>query len=88
MLFTGLLTISFTLYRSANIQKLNLFEFITLIVQHGTKYTHLESELHQFLPKLIKIVEEDHKFKTQKELLRTIFEFTKNVIIFIYFGKC
>lgn len=79
LVYSGLLSYLFELYEKSDMQKLNLLECFPLIIQHGTKYTHLINDLNQYLPNMIRIVEQDHQFKAQKQVLLTVYELTINV---------
>lgn len=56
-----------------------ILECVSLIIQHGTRHTHLTLRLHEFLPKIIEISKEQLALKAKCELLRIAYEICHNV---------
>lgn len=82
--FKGILSFIFKLFGSRNnqISKLELLQCIPLVLQHASKYTYLVVDLHQYLPDVIKIVNEGelhNQIRAQKEILLIVYEFIRNV---------
>lgn len=91
LIHTGLLSHVFELFNeSSERQKLELLQCIPLILKHGTKYRYLVSDLHQYLPNVIQIINESQLEKhinAQKQILNIVYEFVRHVsnIFFIFF---
>lgn len=68
--------------KDSQIQKLELLQCIPLILRHGAKYSYLVNDLHQYLPNIIKIVNESHlqnQINAQKQIFLIVYEFIRNV---------
>lgn len=83
--FQVLLSHIFELYqRQSQIPKLDILQCIPLIVRQGTKYQFLVSDLHQYLPNVIRIVKDgqfENQLNSQKQILLIVYELIRNVSI-------
>lgn len=59
--------------------KLNLLECVPLLVRCGTRNSHLATDLHQYLPNVVRIVRQDHQIKAQHQVMMIVYEFMINV---------
>lgn len=75
----GLLSYLFELFERSEMPKLSLLECFPLLIKCGKQYTHLASDLHQYLPNVVKIVRQQHQIKAQHQVVMTVFEFAGNV---------
>lgn len=87
---SGILSYMFDLFdrRNTQIQKLELLQCIPLILQHGSKYTYLVNHLHQYLPNIVRMVNEGqlhNQINAQKQILLIVYEFIRNVSKFYLF---
>lgn len=78
-LIEGLLSYLCQLFEISDMPKMILLECIPLLVQCGTRYTHLVSDLHQYTPNIVAIVHREHQIKAQHQVVLTVYEFTCNV---------
>lgn len=75
----------FKLYDNSEISKLSIMECVTLIIRNGVKYTHLEVDLHQFLPTLIRITEDNLPDRTKMEAMNAVYEVAHCVSFIVSF---
>ncbi|XP_031619505.1 serine/threonine-protein kinase ATM [Contarinia nasturtii] len=80
--WSRLLSHIFELYKQNRIQKNELLQCIPLILQHGSKYRYLVSDLHQYLPDIVQIINEgqfQNHINAQKHILHIVYEFIRNL---------
>lgn len=78
-LFLGMVSYCFQLNENGRIRKLYVLQALSLVIDCGCKYTQFGADLHQYIPKMMEIVAEDHKFTSQKELIKLCHYFCRNV---------
>lgn len=77
----GLLSFCFQMFDSKHIPKLTLLECLPLIINNGTTYTYLSSDLAQYLPKLQEMATSNVlEYNSLTELINTIYCCCTNVI--------
>lgn len=84
VVFVGLLSTVFELLdkRGCRIPKLELLQCIPLILQHAAKYTYLVSDLDQYLPNIVRFVDDgqlQNQINAQKQIFLIVHEFIRSV---------
>lgn len=66
------------------IPKLDLLQCVPLIIQHGSKYAYICDDLHQWVQQVERMVNaEEHDHKAQIQVLSLVYEFIRNVSIYL-----
>lgn len=75
----GMVSYCFQLYEYERIQKLYILQALSLVIDCGCKYTQFAADLNQYIPKMKEIIADDHKFTSQKELIKLCHYYCRNV---------
>ncbi|XP_055323121.1 serine/threonine-protein kinase ATM isoform X2 [Sitodiplosis mosellana] len=84
--WSSLLSHIFKLYdqRNSQIKKIEILQCIPLILRKGAKYRYLVSEMHQYLPNVIRIVNDgqlQNQPNSQKQILQIVYELIRNLAV-------